>query len=75
MLVNESELFLANLNNLKVVEENGTISYVFREPQKDPQESKDKALKQLNSISTLLAESHSKMRNIMGKFREATKKE
>jgi hypothetical protein len=44
VLVRESELFLGNLSNLKVVEREGKVEYAFREPEKDPRLARDRGL-------------------------------
>jgi hypothetical protein len=73
VLLNDSELFINNLHNLKVVCEAKKVSYEFKESQKNPEAAKAKALKQLDQSANALNNAQNKVRNIMAKFRDAAK--
>lgn len=73
MLLNDSELFINNLHNLKVVCDGKKVSYEFKESQKNPEAAKGKALKQLDQTGNALNNAQNKVRIIMGRFRDAIK--
>lgn len=73
VLLNDSELFINNLHNLKVVCEGKKVAYEFKESQKNPEAAKAKALKQLDQSANALGLAQNKVRGIMGRFREAAK--
>lgn len=75
VLLNDSELFINNLHNLKVVVDGKKVTYEFKESQKNPEAAKAKALKQIEQTSNALNNAQNKARNIMSKFRDAIKKE
>jgi hypothetical protein len=75
VLLNDSELFINNLHNLKVVCDGKRVSYEFKESQKNPEAAKVKALKQIDATGNAISNAQNKLRNVMNRFREAVKKD
>lgn len=54
-------------------EENGKVSYVFKDASKNPEAAKAQSLKQIERISAAIGVAHNKARTIMSLFRESVK--
>ena len=69
LILNESELLLKNLNNLKLVtDENGNKNYILKETSKKPEKINKKVQKEYKELNNCIESSIMQCQGIMANF-------